>query len=487
MSLALSRGPIILVPLALLLATGCKITPDYRKPTVDTAATFKENHPADDPAMAGGWKTASPADTLPRGKWWEAFGDPVLNGLEERLVIHNQNIRQYFANYMAARALVRNASAAHYPTLSLGPSASRTFAGSGSSSKSGRTYELPLTATWEADLFGAVSEGVKVQSRSAQVSAANLAAIILSEQASLAQYYFELRGQETLQAVYDETLKNDTQALELTRTRFELGIDSQQDVASAEASLRAVEASAVAVKTQRALYEHAIALLVGESAGAFTLPPAAWKPVPVIPPVGLPSQLLERRPDIAAAERTMAAANAQIGVARAAYFPTLTLSASGGTASSAIASLTTWPARFWTLGASLAQTLFDGGARKATVKRYEAVYDADVAAYRQTVLTAFREVEDYLASSRGLAEQTARQEKAVEAAQAYEDIAMERYRTGIDSYLNVLTAQNSLLSSRLTLTQLQVSRMSASVQLIAALGGGWDIRQLPGEAEVGRH
>jgi NodT family efflux transporter outer membrane factor (OMF) lipoprotein len=391
---------------------------------------------------------------------------------------------------MAARALVRNARSSLFPSLATAPSVTRQGAGGSAAQSSGTisgtSFELPLTASWEPDLFGSIRNTVLSDANAAQVSAANLANETLSEQASLAQYYFELRGEDALQQVYDATVASYKQTLDLTEALVEVGIDSPQDVASAETNLRTAEANAVAVGTTRAQYEHAIALLIGEPAGGFSLPVRPLAATPPVIPVGVPSQLLERRPDIAAAERTMAEANALIGVQKAAYYPTIALSGSAGTQSSTIADLASWPARFWSLGATVSQTLLDFGARRENVRRYQALYDADVAAYRQTVLNAFKEVEDYLVAGRRLSEQVERQKLAVDASERYEEIAEVRYRTGMDTYLNVLTAQTSLLSNRLTLVNLQTGRMTSAVQLIAALGGGWESGEMPSCAEVAR-
>jgi NodT family efflux transporter outer membrane factor (OMF) lipoprotein len=481
-----------------LAGTGCHIAPKYVQPSLPTAppTAYKENQPGSALAQAGGWKQASPSDTAVRGKWWEIFGDPELNALEESLNVDNQNIKESFENYMAARATVRNARSSLFPTVSAAPSYSATATAGGSSNSTvgstniigskgfSATYELPFEVSWEPDLFGKVRNTVRMNANAAQVSAANLANERLSEQSSLAEYYFEIRGQDALQALYDDTIKSYTESLRLTNALFKTGIDSEEDVAQAETNLREAEANAVAVATTRAQYEHAIALLLGRAAGDFSMP---VKPlvtaVPTIP-AGVPSQLLERRPDIAAAERTVAEDNARIGVGKAAYYPSISLSSSGGSQASEVMHLLDYSSLFWSLGASATQTLFDFGARKATVQEYEAEYRADAAAYRQTVLNAFKEVEDYLVSSRQLAEQIQRQQLAVAAAQRYETLATKRYKTGIDTYLNVLTAQNNVLSTQQTLTTLKTQQMTAAVQLVTALGGGWNASELPTEKQV---
>lgn len=470
-------------------AGGCRVGPKYARPDLATAppAVYKENQPGSTEAQAQGWKQANPQDTMIRGKWWEVFGDAELNQLEESLNINNQNIKQYFENYMAARAVARNARAGLYPTVKVDPSYSKGGTGGNSSTaSSGSSYDLQADVSWEPDLFGKLRNTLREYENAAQVSAANLANEQLSEQSSLAQYYFELRGQDALQQLYDDAVKAYQESLRLTQTLYRTGIDSEEDVAQAETNLREAEANAVSVGTTRAQYEHAIALLLGQAAGNFSIPVKALDAKPPQIPTGIPSQLLERRPDIAAAERTMAEANALIGVGKAAYYPTISLTFSGGTETSSLSKLLSYSSLFWSLGASASQTIFDAGARRATVQQYEAEYRADVASYRQTVLNAFKEVEDYLVSDRRLAEQIEREELAVKASQRYEAIAMKRYTTGIDTYLNVLTAQNNLLSTQQTLATLKTDRMTAAVQLIAALGGGWDASHLPGEKETAR-
>ena len=495
--------------LSLSLLTGCRVGPKYVRANLPAAPpeTYKENQVGSDEARANGWRQAHPEDALLRRKWWQVFDNDELNALEEQLNINDQNIKQYFENYMAARAVVRNAHASLYPSISFAPSldvqgqgsqstATATTSTTGTSgtgatgttlaSTTSQSYSLPFSASWEPDLFGKVRNTIREDANAAQVSAANLANETLSEQASLAQYFFELRGQDALQELYNQTVESYRDTLRLTQTLYRTGIDSEQDIAQAETNLRTAEANASAVATTRGQYEHAIALLVGQSASDFSIPVRPLHARPPFIPVGVPSQLLERRPDIAAAERTMAEANALIGVGQAAYYPDISLTASAGTQSSNIGKLLNLSAGYWSLGASATETIFDAGARRATVQEYKAQYNADVAAYRQTVLTAFKEVEDYMISSRQLAEQEQRQQLAVTAAQRYQQIALTRYKTGVDTYLNVLTAQNNLFSSQETDVNLRTSRMTAAVQLIAALGGGWSATDLPSVNEVSR-
>lgn len=498
---------LVAVVTAVTLVAGC-VGPPYVRPGVDTPSAFKEGSPAAYAgADTGAWQPAQPQDAVLKGEWWEVFGEPELNALEEQLNINNQNIAQFFQNFMAARAQVNIARASYFPTLTAAPSATRTRtsgalgsgvvptgtignaanpAGSAASTSGStfNTFQMPFDVSWEPDLFGRIRNTVNEARYAAQVSAADLENERLTEQASVAEFYFQLRGQDALRDLYNKTIEAQEKSLDLTRVLMETGIDSPEDVAQAEVTLANTEATAVGVATNRAIYEHAIATLIGKPASDFSMPVKALStPVPTVP-VNIPSKLLQRRPDIAAAERTMAQANALIGVETAAYFPTLDLTASGGWEAAAIKSLFTTPARFWSLGASASQTIFDGGLRRATLRQYNAQFNADVAAYRQTVLTAFQQVEDYVATVRVLSQQIERQKAAVAAAQRFLDIATSRYQTGIDPYLNVITAETTLLSDQQTEVALRVSEMTAAVQLIQALGGGWDTGQLPSAASV---
>jgi NodT family efflux transporter outer membrane factor (OMF) lipoprotein len=484
---------------AVALAAGC-VGPPYVKPATETPSAFKESsraaYAAADP---GAWQPAQPQDAARKGKWWEVFGEPELNALEEQLNIDNQNIAQFFQNFMAARAQVAIARASYFPTLTAVPSATRTRTsgalGSGVGAATGTggvvssgstfdTFQMPLDISWAPDLFGRIRNTVREARYAAQVSAADLENERLIEQASLAEYYFELRGQDALQDIYNKTVEAQKTSLELTRVLVETGIDNPEDVAQAEVTLANTEATAVGIATNRAIYEHAMATLIGKPASSFSMPVKALStPVPAVP-VDIPSKLLQRRPDIAAAERTMAEANALIGVETAAYFPTLDLTAAGGWEASAIKNLFTMPARFWSLGGSASETIFDGGLRKATLRQYTAQFNADVAIYRQTVLTAFQQVEDYIATVRTLSQQIERQKTAVAAAQKFLDIATSRYQTGMDPYLNVITAETTLLSDQQLEVTLRVNEMTAAAQLIQALGGGWDTGQLPSAADI---
>jgi len=489
----------ILLGIFLGMLAGCVVGPKYHPPAPQAPAAeykesptqFKENE---------GWTVAQPADAKLRGKWWEIFNDPELNALEEQLNINNQNIKEYFENYMEARAIVREARAQYFPTLTavpaithsrtsanLGTTTVNTGTGSGTSvapKLQSSLYSLPLEASWEPDLWGKVRNTVREAQYAAQVSAADLENERLTEQASLAEYFFEIRGQDMLQKIYDDTVVADQQAYDLTRGLYETGIDDEISVVEAETTLRSAQAGATNVGVARAQYEHAIAVLVGKAATSFSIPvkPMTMAPPPI--PVGVPSQLLERRPDIAAAERTMAEANAAIGIAYAAYYPNLTLSAEGGFESSSIAHWLSWPSRFWSVGASLSETVFDAGLRRATVQQYVATYNADLASYRQTVLTGFQQVEDGLAEVRILSKEIEQEQAAVASAQKYLNLEQARYETGIDPYVDVLIAQTTVLSDQQTLNGLQVEEMTYAVALVEALGGGWDTSQLPTPAQV---
>ncbi len=491
--------------IALASLGGC-IGPRYVRPSVETPDAFKEaSAAAYRAAPAGTWRPARPQDMALKGKWWEIFRDPELDALESELDIGNQNIAQAFQSFMAARAEVREARASYFPTLTVAPSYSKTHSpstvssqaaivgagavGLGAAGAGGGTFteiSLPFDVSWEPDLWGRIRNTVREYRYAAQVSAADLQNERLTEEADLAAYYFELRGQDSLQELYDRTIQADRESLELTRGLKESGIDDDQDVAQAEVTLANAQATAVGIATNRAIYEHAIATLIGKPASSFSVPvKPLTTPVPAVP-IGVPSELLERRPDVAAAERTMAQANALIGVEETAYFPTLDLSAEGGLESSALGTLFSAPARFWSLGASASETIFDAGLRRATVAQYTAQYEADVAAYRQTVLTAFQQVEDYVATLRVGSEQLARQEAAVRAAQRYLSIATARYQTGLDPYLDVMSAETTLLGDQQTEVTLRVSEITAAVELIQALGGGWSAAQLPSARAVAR-
>src|SRR6202050_3362127 len=483
-----------------LALAGCVVGPKYHPPAPPAPAPVYKESPTQF-KDAGDWTVAQPADAKLRGKWWEIFNDPELNALEDQLDINNQNIKQYFENFMAARAVVREARSQYFRTLSVvravthsrasanvGAAAADT-GGTGATSTSmpklqSTLYSLPLEASWEPDLWGKVRNTVRQARYAAQVSAADLENERLTEQASLAEYFFEIRGQDKLQQIYNDTVVADQKEYELTRSLYEAGLDDQISVVEAETTLRSAQAGATNVGVARAQYEHAIAVLLGQTASNFSIP---VKPMTVAPPpipVGVPSELLERRPDVAAAERTMAEANAAIGIAYAAYYPNVSLSAEGGFESSAFTQWLSWPSRFWSVGASASETIFDAGLRRATVQQYVATYNADLASYRQTVLAAFQNVEDSLAEVRLLSKEIEQEQQAVRSAQTYLKLEQGRYDTGIDPYLDVLIAQTTVLVDQQTLNALQVQQMASAVALVEALGGGWGRSQLPGTQQV---
>ena len=478
--------------LAALLMTGCRVGPKYQKPPAMAQAPpaqYKES-PTQFPDT-GGWKVAQPQDAMLHGKWWEIYNDPDLNALEDKLNVDNQTIRVSFENFMAARTLIAQARAQLYPTLTAGPNYTRQRSSANqitsSSASTGRTTSvgsLGLDASWAPDLFGRVRNLIREQQYSAQVSAADLENVKLSEQATLALTFFEIRGQDALQAVLSQTVADDQKALDYNRAQYETGIAPEINVVEAENTLDNAQAASTNLGVARAEYEHAIAMLTGTEPSTFSIPVKPLNAAPPPIPIGVPSQLLERRPDIAESERTMAAANAQIGVATAAFYPTLTLSATGGFESGTFKHLFDISSRFWSIGVAPSETIFDAGLRRATLNQYIEVYNADVASYRQTVLTAFQQVEDYLAAERILSQQLQQQEAAAASARKFVDLETARYQMGIDPYIDVVTAQTTLLSDQQALASLRTQSMTASVQLIEALGGGWNSTQLPTPAQV---
>ena len=477
--------------LAICGLLACNVGPRYVRPAVPFPPAFKESGPQQAPDGST-WKTAQPQDDALRGKWWEVYEEPELNALEDQLNISNQNIARSFDNFMAARAQVRQARSSYYPTLSIGPSYARnrfpqsqTAASSVSSTNpNSNLFNLPFDVSWEPDLWGRVRNTVHQYSSAAQVSFADLENEKLTEQANLAAYYFELRGQDALEELYRKTVEVDRQSLELTRVLYKLGLGNEEAVAQAEIALKGSEAAVTNVGIARAQYEHAIATLVGEPASTFSLPVRSLTTqVPHIP-AGIPSELLERRPDIAAAERTMAEANALIGVGKAAYYPALSITGTVGFEASKLSSWITSPSRYWSVGPTASEIIFDGGLRKSTVAQYVALYNADVATYKQTILAALQQTEDYLASLRLLTQEIEQEQETVASAQRYLEVASARYKTGLDPYLNVFTAQTILLTNQQAVITLRVQQMTSSVQLIEALGGGWNIAQLPSERAV---
>ncbi len=471
-----------------LLLQGCVVGPHYNRPAVDTPGTFKEVTPEDLKKMDG-WKVAQPQDSVLHGKWWEIFGDPQLNALEEQVNISNQNVASAFASFMAARALVREARAQYFPTLTVGASATRqrtavAVTNGSSTGTTFNTFSLPFDASWTPDLWGRVRNTVRADVANAQASAADLENTRLTAQAELAVDYFQLRGQDALKQLLDATVKAYAESLNLTKALYETGIDSDESVAQAETQLETTQAQDTNLGILRAQYENAIALLVGKPASSFSIAVEPLKTPPPAIPFGVPSQLLERRPDVAANERLMAQANAQIGVAVAAFYPTVTLSASAGFESPKIAKWFDWSNRFWSVGTSVSETIYDGGLRRATVEQYRAQYDETVANYRNTVLTAFQQVEDDLAALRILSKEIGEQDVAIASAQRSLNLATERYRLGIDPYLNVITAQTTLFTNQQTAEDLRITQIVDSVQLVEALGGGWDASTLPTSQQI---
>ena len=483
-----------------LLLSGCTVGPKYHRPSVTTPEAFKELTPADYPSTDG-WKVAQPRDAALKGKWWEIFNDPQLNALEEQVNVSNQTIASAAAAFLVARAIVRQARSQYFPTVTVGPSINTSMqsgtltsgfaTGSGSGTGTGTgtgvvvspqvitNYSLPFDATWVPDLFGRVRNNVRANANAAQASAADLENTRLTVQAEVAVDYFSIRGQDALKQLLDDTVVSFQESLRLTQALYETGIDSDEAVAQAETQLESAQAQDTNLGILRSQFEHALATLVGQPAPTFSISTGPLKAEPPAIPYAVPSQLLERRPDIAASERLMAQANAQIGVAVAAYYPTVTLSASGGFETSSFTSWFTWPSRFWSAGPAASETLFDGGLRKATVQQFRANFLETVANYRQTVLAAFQNVEDNLASLRILSVEIRQQDTAVGSAQRNLKIAIDRYRLGIDPYLNVITAETALFTNQQTAVNLRIQQMTASVQLVEAVGGGWDASQLP--------
>jgi NodT family efflux transporter outer membrane factor (OMF) lipoprotein len=472
--------------------TGCMVGPKYHAPAPPpvTAQNYKEstvNFQDQD-----GWKVARPQDAMLRGSWWEVFQEPELNALEDQLNINNQTIKQYFEQYMEARAMIAEARSQYWPTITANPAWSRSRSSSNltnsSTANTGRTSTLwaaPIDVSWVPDLWGKIRNEVREAQYAAQVSAADLENEKLTEQASLAEYYFEVRGQDKLQIILNQTVDADQKALDANQGAYDAGTGDYISVVEARATLQAAQSAAINVGLARAQYEHAIAVLLGKVATDFSIPvrPMTYAPPPI--PTGVPSQLVERRPDVAAAERTLAEANATIGIGYGAFFPQVTISAMGGFESSTLKHLFDWPSRLWSIGPSASQIIFDGGLYRAELHQYEATYNADLAAYRQTSLTAFQQVEDALAGTRIYSQQILRQQDAVKSAQEFLDLEMQRYDSGVDPYVDVVTAQTTLLTDQQALNSLQVSQMMSAVELVQALGGGWDRSQLPTPSQTG--
>jgi NodT family efflux transporter outer membrane factor (OMF) lipoprotein len=473
-----------LIPLALAAAlAGCSVTPAYQVPTAPEPAAFKELQ---------GWVPAAPADTLERGPWWNLFNDPLLSGLVDQVEVSNQNVAAAVAAYSQARALVAEQRAALFPTVSLSGSGTRSGTRSsgnvsvddngnivGAGGGASNNYRLSIGGSWEPDVWGRLRAGVNAAQASVQASAADLASARLSAQGELALDYLTLRSVDAARVLLAETIAGYERLLKITRNRFDVGIVPHSDVYQAETQLASARADDLGLVNQRAQLEHAIAVLIGKAPAEFSLAPAQGNAqyaffVPDIP-VGLPSTLLQRRPDIAGAERRVAAANEQIGIARSAYFPSIGLTASYGSAASVVSDLFKASAGTWSFGTSLAQTLFNAGATRASVEAARAAHQQTVANYRQTVLTAFADVEDQLAATRVLAQQQALRRQASEAADKVEQQVMNRYNAGQVSYSEVVQAQVTALSARRALVQVQADRQTTAVALIQSLGGGWHV------------
>ncbi len=482
------------VPL-LLVSSACMIGPRYRRPDAPAPPAFKEAPPAvacpDIPPAAAplpgapaGWKAAEPKDGAPRGAWWIVFADPHLDALEAQVAISNQNVLAAAAQYRAAQAAVRIARSGLYPFVSTAPSYTRS--GGGASAGRARDYSIPIDATYQVDIWGAIRRGVAANSALAQASAADLENVRLLFQSELASDYFEIQGVDAARLLFDSTVTSYERYLQLTRDRFTGGVVSEGDVALAQTQLETARAQAADLGVQRAQFEHAIAVLIGRPPSELTLPAMPPQSPPPALPAGVPSALLERRPDVASAERQVAAANEQIGIAQAAFYPSLTIGGSAGLNSTSILDLFIWPSRFWSVGPQLAETLFDAGKRRAQVQLTQAAYDATVANYRQTVLTSLQQVEDSLAQLRILAAEGVIVDRAVAAAQRSLEISTDQYRGGLANYLLVITAQNFALQNQQAAVEILTRRKVASVSLIQALGGGWDASQLPSARDLRR-
>lgn len=463
---------------ALLASTGCMVGPNYRRPPAPVPSAFKEKPP-------DGWKEAEPNDAALKGKWWEIYNDPGLNALEEQVSISNQNVLQAEAQYRAARAAVQIARSALFPTVTAGPSASAQQGGAGAGLALGggkkifTTYQIPADVTYTPDLWGNIRRSVRANAETAQATEAQLENAKLTYQADLAQDYFQLHGTDGDIALLQSTVDSYAGFLKLTQARHAAGVASGADVAQAETQLDSAKEQLIDFGVARAQYEHAIAILVGKPPAELSVPQAPLKGAPPPVPIAFPSALLERRPDIAASERQMAALNEQVGIAEAAYYPSLSLSAGAGLASASFVSLFTWASHFWSAGGSLSETIFDAGKRRGQVNLAKANFDAGMASYRQTVLTAFQQVEDELAALRILQQETGATLETVAAAQQALDITVAQYKAGTANYLQVETQQTALFGEQEALVNLLTRRMVSSVLLVEALGGGWDSSQLP--------
>jgi NodT family efflux transporter outer membrane factor (OMF) lipoprotein len=463
---------------SVLLLVGCTVGPKYVQPTVPPPPpAFKET--------PSNWSQANPQDQLPKGKWWEIYGDAQLNSLEETIAVSNQNLKVAYQQYMSARDLVRQARSQLFPTVAVQPSGSRIQLSENRPNVFPTTKSqysdivLPAELSYEVDLWGQVRRTIESSLENAQASAGDLENISLSLHSQLAFDYFSLRGLDLQKQLLDTTVVDFEKALQLTQARYRGGVASDVDVAQAETQLETTRAQDIDTGVARAQFEHAIAVLTGQNASTFSIPPAPLTASPPQIPLGVPSELLERRPDIAAAERRVASANAQIGIAVSAYYPQVSLSATGGLESAAIGTLFQGPSALWSVGGSAFETVLDGGRRRAVTQQARDNHEATVASYRENVLEAFQQVEDNLAALRLLDQELTTQQVAVASARRSVDLSTVRYKRGITTYLEVLTAQSIALSDERIAADLMTRRMTASVQLVKALGGGWDRSQLP--------
>jgi NodT family efflux transporter outer membrane factor (OMF) lipoprotein len=454
------------------LASGCAVGPAYQLPSTPQPAAYKETA-TDAQKAAAGWTAAAPADTLERGPWWQLFGDAQLNQMADSIEVSNQNVAAAVAAYAQARALVAEQRASLFPVVALNGSATRS--GGGDNTQTGNQYRANIGASWEPDVWGKLRAGANSATASLQASAADLAAARLAAQGELAINYFSLRQTDAEKALLDATTEGYERVLQITQNRFDAGIAAKSDLLQAQTQLASARIDQITLARQRATLEHAIAVLLGQAAGDFSLAPAQWNIVVPDVPTGVPSTLLQRRPDIAAAERRVAAANEQIGIARSAYFPSLNLTGSFGYGAASTGGLFNASNNLWSLGLTAAQTLFDAGATKARVSGAEAARDQAIAAYRQTVLSAFADVENQLAATRTLAQQQDLRRVASEAADQVEVQMLNRYRAGQVSYSDVVTAQTTALTARRALVQSQADRQTTAIALIQSLGGGWHV------------
>ena len=462
---------------ATLSLFGCTVGPNYVRPPADVPVSYKE---------LGDWKPVQPSDQFAKGNWWEVYEDPQLNALEAQIDVSNQNLKAEQEIFVQARAALKISRSNYYPTVTGNASATRTHVSSneplfvtGSTKPNYADFAIPIDASWEPDLWGRVRRTVEASRSEAQATAADVANVSLSLHAELAMDYFQLRGLDAEEDLLQSTVVAYEKALALTQNRYKAGLASAVDVAQAETQLRTTRAQAIDVGVNRASFEHAIAVLIGKPPAQFSLPSSPLRAVPPAIPPGLPSDLLERRPDVAASERRMQESNAQIGVAKSAYYPLVTLSGSGGFESGVFTTLIQGPSGLWSVGAAATETLFDAGKRHAVTQQAQSAYRESIDTYRQTVLSAFQEVEDNLAALRILNDEEVVQQSAVASAEHSLALSINRYKGGIVNYLEVITAQNAALADEVTEVSIQTRRMQASVLLVKAIGGGWNVSQIP--------